>query len=726
MSLFHGSAGAGLLLTLLATSIEAAPRHILVLQSLERGNLTLDHFTGHFRIELDRKSTEPLTFSQLVVNPGGLGVSPEKPIVDFLQSAFSARPKPDLVLTTGGPAATFARKNREQLFPQSPLLFTAVDRRFLEGAPLAPNETAVAVDNDFSQIVEDILQLFPRTSTVFMVADSGPIGRYWQQELARDFQRFDDRVRFVWSDQMPLDKIVRRVSTLPPQSAVFFFNFGTDALGGTYPEEQVLAEIHAAANAPLFGAQSPQLGHGIVGGRLVAIDEIARESADVALRVLNGEPPAAIRVPLRKPGPPVFDARELRRWDVSESRLPPGSIVRYRVPGVWERFKWFILAGGSALLAQAVLIGALLVSRVKRRRAEQALRESEARFRVLANSAPVMIRMSGTDLRGTDFNLQWLAFTGRALPDELENGWLDGIHPEDVVRYREHARRTVEQPAAFRIEYRLRRFDGEYRWLLENSEPRYTPDGSLLGYIASAVDVTELKAARAALSSLSGRLMEAQDQERSRLASELHDDVSQRMSFLTMDLARVRAGLPDGAAEARADMEGLYDALLGLGRDIQGISRRLHTSRIHYLGLAAAARSFCEEVSGHGSLKVEYVEDAVPSTLAERVAINLFRVLQEALANVVKHSGARHCRVALRGARAELMLEVVDDGRGFDDRAPSQRPGLGLISMQERLKLVGGEVVIESRVGRGTTVRARVPLQAPAVESDPQPITSLM
>jgi PAS domain S-box-containing protein len=720
---FGGAVGAGLLVALCGTTAEAAVRHVVVLQSLERGTLALDQFAGQLRIDVQRRLPEPVTFTEFVVNPSGFAESPETAIIDFLRSAFADQPKPDLVVTVGGPAAAFARKHRRQLFPESPFLFAALDRRFLEDAPLAADETAVAVDNDFGKLVDEILHLFPGTSHVFMVVDSTPVGRFWQRDLRREFQRFGNRITFTWSDALSFDQILQRVSVLPPHSAICFVALRTDAQGGSYPEERVLQELHAAANAPLFAAQSAQMGHGIVGGSLTSVEAAARTSAEVVLRLLNGEPPSAIRVPIQKAGPGVYDWRELRRWDVSESRLPPGSVVRHREPGLWRRFKWFILAGASALLAQAVLIGALLLSRVKRRRAEQALRESEGRFRVLANSAPVMIRMCGADLRGTDFNLQWLAFTGRVLPQELGTGWLEGMHPEDVVRYLESSRRALERREPFRIEYRLRRPDGEYRWLLDSSEPRFTPDGSLLGYISSAVDVTELKAARAALSSLSGRLMEAQDQERSRLASELHDDVSQRISFLTMDLARIRAGLSDGAAEARGEMAALYDAMLALGRDIQGISRRLHTSRIKYLGLAAAARSLCEEVSGHGPLTIEYVEDGVPATLAERVAVNLFRVLQEALSNVVKHSGARHCRVTLRGAADQLMLEVVDEGRGFDGGAASQRHGLGLISMQERLKLVGGEVVIESRLGRGTTVQARVPLRAPVVEPERHSLT---
>ena len=591
-------------LILAAATADAAPRRILVLQSLERGNLTFDSFTGNFRVDVEQGSAEPLTFTQVVVNPSGFDASPERAILDYLRAAFAGRPGPDLVLTVGGPAAAFARKHRPQLFPQSPLLLAAVDERFLEGAPLGDNETAVAVAGDFRVVVEDILQIFPETGNVFVVMDTGPIGRFWRPQLEREFAAFRGRVAFTWSDTSSLADIVRHAATLPPRSAIFFINLQTDAENGGYPEARVLADIHRAARAPMFSLHTTQMGHGIVGGRLLAIDELAGRTADVALRILAGEAAGGIRTPVQRRGAPVFDGRELKSWGVDERRLPAGSTVLFREAGVWERYRWAILLGCTMLIAQALLIGGLLVNRARRRRAEDSLREM----------------------------------------------------------------------------------------------------------------VADLQSARAMLSQLSRRLMDAQEQERSRVARELHDDVSQRMSFVAMDAARVREMLPDGPAEARSVLGGLYESLIALGRDIQGISRRLHTSKIEYLGLAAAAGSLCREIASRHRLAVEYSDEGVPSPLPDGVAISLFRVLQEALSNVVKHSGAQHCRVTLRGSVDALTLEIRDDGRGFGARGHG--PGLGLVSMQERAKLVNGSLEVDSTSGGGTTVRATVPLPPPQAVPD--------
>ncbi len=699
-----------LIVLLFATSGEAANRQILVLQSLDRGNLALDFLTGHFRVEVERRSGESITFVQFVVNPSGFDVTPDKAIVAFLRSTFAERTKPDLIVTIGGPAAAFARRHRDQIFPDVPLLYAGVDQRFLRDAPLHDDETAVAVANDMAAIVDDIMRLLPQTSNVFVVMGSGELGRFWRAELERDFLRFRDRIKFTWSNQMSYDEILGRVAALPPHSAILYVNFGADGQGGAYSEERVLADIHAAANAPLFGLQSPQLGHGIIGGRLMPLDAIGHKAADVAMQVMNGASPGSIRTPIQQPGRPIFDWRELRQWGINEKMLPPGSVVQFRQPGLWERYKWLVVAGTLALLAQTLLITALLANRIRWRRAEQSLRESEGRFRVLANSAPVMLRLSDPDMQSTDFNGPWLAFTGRTLDLERGKGWLDGVHRNDIETRTQMSQQAFERREPFRMEYRLRRFDGEYRWLLESSEPRFTPDGSFTGYISSAIDITELKAARATLSNLNRRLMEAQEQERTRLARELHDDVSQRMTLLALELDQLRNALPDGANDAQAQINALNNSVAGLGKDLQAISHRLHSSKLEYLGIATAAGSFCKELASQRGVKIDYVHENVPVHLPEGVAINLFRVLQEALSNAVKHSGARHYRVALRRIGDELTLEVADDGLGFDVKAALQGHGLGLVSMQERLRLLNGEVHIDSKRNAGTTVRVSVPL----------------
>jgi len=362
----------GALLMIGAASSEAQSpvKQVLLLQTFDRGNLVLDHFTGEFRLGLDQPAGRPLNVVQVVVGPRGFVGAPDQAIVDYIRSMFADRPAPDLIVTVGGPAAVFARIHRRQLFPETPLLLASVDARWLQDAPLGGNETAVAVANDFPRLIDDILQVLPETRQVFMLAGSGPIGRFWQKELETEFARFHDRVTFIWSDELSLPDILRRCASLSAHSAIVYLTMGTDAQGGAYGDEQVLSALHATANAPLFGAQSSLFGHGIVGGTMLSIGALGRSTGEVAGRILNGESPASLRVPPQSPSQTMFDWRELRRWDIPESRLPIGSVVEFRAPSLWGEYKRTVLAAIGALLLQSLLIARLLYERRARQRAE--------------------------------------------------------------------------------------------------------------------------------------------------------------------------------------------------------------------------------------------------------------------------------------------------------------------------------------------------------------------
>src|SRR5687767_2816951 len=237
---------AGLLMLAAAAAEAQSPiRHVLVLQSFSRGNMILDGFTGNFRVELDQRAEGPVNVVQIVVGPTGFVGAPEQAVVDFISSTFADRPKPDLIVTVAGPAAVFARKYRRQLFPDSPLLLASVDQRYLQGAPLDENETAVAAVNDIPGLVDDILQLLPETRQVFMVMGSGLIAKFWRPELEVQFRRFHDRVTFVWSDELSLAEVLRRCASLPSHSAIVYMTFGNDATGAAYADERVMADLHA-------------------------------------------------------------------------------------------------------------------------------------------------------------------------------------------------------------------------------------------------------------------------------------------------------------------------------------------------------------------------------------------------------------------------------------------------------------------------------------------------
>ena len=261
------------------------------------------------------------------------------------------------------------------------------------------------------------------------------------------------------------------------------------------------------------------------------------------------------------------------------------------------------------------------------------------------------------------------------------------------------------------MEHRLRRHDGEYRWVLNTGVPRLNRDGSFAGYIGSCIDVTEQKLAEESLLSMNQRLIEAQEQERTRIARELHDDICQRLASFGLTLDQFQHSPPDLPAEVRSRMGELQKQSAEIATDLQSLSHELHSSRLEILGLAGAMRGFCNEFAKEQEAEIDFQTRDLPGALSPDVSLCLFRVLQESLQNSAKHSGGRIFQVRLWDTSEEIHLSVADSGKGFDTAVATQRRGLGLRSMRERLKIMNGTFEVVSQPNCGTTIHASVPSQ---------------
>jgi PAS domain S-box-containing protein len=374
------------------------------------------------------------------------------------------------------------------------------------------------------------------------------------------------------------------------------------------------------------------------------------------------------------------------------------------------------------LVQRLQMVGEILANAVARKRADMTLRASETRFRLMADTAPVMVWMSGVDKLCTYFNKHWLDFTGRSLQRELGNGWSEGVHTDDLQRCLDTYTRAFDARQEFRMEYRLRRRDGEFRWILDTGVPRFQSDGAFEGYIGSCVDITEqkqaeknLRAAHERQRDLTSRLLHAQEEERRRIAREMHDDWTQRLTLLGIEIAQLEKQL-GGREKDLPRLRTMQEHVVSLSEDMHHLSRQLHPAILDDLGLVEALRSECAGFSRREGITVVYSPGDIPPSLPKEGALCVYRIAQEALRNIAKHAAVNGASVRLAVVGDELVLRVRDKGIGFDPKAVHAQAGLGLSSMAERVSLVQGEFSIASAPGQGTTVTVRVPLPRSADE----------
>ena len=627
--------------------------------------------------------------------------------------------RPDVIIAVGPAPLQFMLEAHHRYFRGVPVVF-CLPNRLPGGFNLDSDFTGVEGDVAPAATLDAALRLQPDTKHVVLVGGTSPFDREQEAEAKDQLKSYENRFDISYLTDLTMPALLDRLKHLPSHSIILLAGLGRDAEGRVFSTAVANPMIVAAANAPVFSLNERHLNDGEVGGSVADPVDEGKTVGATAARILNGEKPHNIPT-IKTANVYVFDLRALKRWGFKEKNLPPGGVVLNREPTVWEAYKLYVIAGISLILLQAVLIAGLMWHRAGRRRAEGELtaalevaRESEARFRLVANTAPVMIWMCGPDKLFSYFNQPWLEFTGRPLVSELGNGWTESVHPDDLQLCLNNYDQSFQRREPFKMQYRLRRHDGEYRWVLDMGVPRFSSEGSFAGYIGSCIDMTERKQAEEALSSVSRRLIDAQEQERTRIARELHDDINQRIAMLGIELDVLQQSLPNEGAELQNRLDKLRQQTAEIGTDVQGISHRLHSSKLEYLGLVAACKSFCREVAEWHKVDVSFIAENIAPNLSQEISLCLFRVLQESLNNAIKHSGAQRFEAQLRGTSNEIQLTVRDHGIGFDAAAVMVSRGLGFISMRERISVVNGTILIASKPMGGTEITVRVPVVARA------------
>lgn len=363
-------ATAVLLILVISSRAEAQPKRVLMLHSFGLRFKPWTEYAQIIRSEISRRSESPVDFhDHSLVTARLADEKSDGPFVEYLHALYAESP-PALIIAIGAPAANFVQRYRPRLFPETPMLFTAVEARRVQYDKLTNYDTVVAVQHDFPAVFENILHVLPETRTIAIVNGASPNETFWLGELRRELAPFNGRVELKWYNEWSFEAILKDVASLPPHSAIFWHLMNVDAAGVAQEANSALNRLAAVSTAPVFSYDDGFFGESIVGGPMHSVSEGSLAAADVAIRILSGERPADIKTAPTTFAPPKFDWRQMQRWGIAESALPPGSTIYFREPGLWQQYWWQIAFVCAIIILQAGLISVLLHEHRRRRLAE--------------------------------------------------------------------------------------------------------------------------------------------------------------------------------------------------------------------------------------------------------------------------------------------------------------------------------------------------------------------
>jgi PAS domain S-box-containing protein len=403
----------------------------------------------------------------------------------------------DLVIALGGPALNLLLKHEAVLFTDTPKLFYFFEEPEETLRGVWPHATGVWSRVDVSQTLDVALTLQPETRKVFVISSSAVNGNPMREQAQNQLRKYEGKLELVYLDNLTMEELRGKVAALPEDSVVLYLGFSRDSTGNTYTGPEALSMFAPASSAPVYGISETYLGAGIVGGSLIDFEALGRRTGEMGQRILSGAKPADI-APETVPNVVAFDWRELRRWGISEARLPPGSDVRFRELTVWERYRWYIVGAVLLFTVETALIAALLMGRRRRLRLNAELRKSEERFVSIFYNSPLRMyivrRRDGLILHVND---AWIRETGYSREETINRSLTDWASWLDAER-REHLYRQLnEGPDSFSFEGPMITKAGEKRFTQVSAQSLELDSERC--YVFAANDITERKRAEEAL-----------------------------------------------------------------------------------------------------------------------------------------------------------------------------------------------------------------------------------
>jgi PAS domain S-box-containing protein len=637
---------------------------------------------------------------------------------DYLRQKYADH-TPDVIVILGYSTLDFVVKYRQDLFPNAPIVFILPSRPSKEllgqNGNIDTNITGLVTLHAFTQTVDLALRLHPNVEHVFVVSGNLERDKRFETAARQELKSYESHLDVTYLTDLAPDELTAKAKTLPPRSIILFVSdHSQNEQGKTLESMDNLALLSHSARVPIYAMSGPALGYGIVGGYLYTTETTAAKAAEITNQIVHGV--RAQDIPVQNaPTVPMFDWRELNLWNVSEDRLPPGSVVRFKQLSFWEQYKGRIIGVVAIILIETLLIAALLVERRRERLAARRLAASEDRFAraFRANPQPMLVTTL-EDCRYLEVNDAFLEMSGFNRDEVIQRSSMElnvWPSPEEHTVFVEHLR---QHGSLRNAETLFRRKDGALRVLLSSAE-MVEISGKQCILIASS-DITDRKESERQLAELTGRLLRTQDEERRRIARELHDVTAQSIGLIMLNLAQVQ----NAASSLDKPSKDKLTESLALGeqalKDIRTLSYVLHPPLLDQAGLMTALKWYVKGFQERSGVKVAFTEKGQDGQrMPSEVEYALFRVVQECLTNIRRHTKSETAEISLTRTPEEVSLSVRDHGKGYQVEIPqngdcAEFMGVGIPGMRHRLKQLGGELQVDSN-HEGTMVTATVPVR---------------
>jgi signal transduction histidine kinase/ABC-type uncharacterized transport system substrate-binding protein len=623
----------------------------------------------------------------------------------------------DVVVPVGSNSLSFVVDYGHELFHDAPVVFWG--RRIpLETVGSATPMTGVIAPQMDTQIRETfrfVKALQPDLEQLLVVTGAAAIDRDWESTARRELATTGSLIRVTYLAGLSLEDVQKQLSRLSGKTAVLFFSMSEDGAGRRMLRTQFLSKAVKVSKAPVYSTGAAYLDTGIVGGALLDQEAMAADTARMVARVLRGED--IRQLPVSEPSlTPMVNWNAMKRWGLRADRLPRGTIIRNREPSVWETYRWHIVGAILLFAVQASLIVGLLIHRSQRRKAQKAMDESKLLLQSTIDALNARVALVDNNGSIVAVNRRWTSY-------------MDEHHLKRTVGYNyfAHGHETQSDEAVVVTKGLRSVMSGEledfrcvYQFPPANPTSwfqvrinQFDMNGETRLVIAHE-DVTEIKQAHDSQQQVTALLMRAQDEERRRIARDLHDVTVQNMVAIKADLTGVRLAahvLNDGvSSDMLNESVILCDEVI---KELRTLSYLLHPPFLDEAGLIPAIQWFVRGFIQRSKVQVELIVREDIGRLPEEVETALFRVVQESLTNIHRHSGSTNAVIWVKKERDNVLLRITDDGHGFspssvaEPREASSSPGVGIAGMRQRLKQLGGELRIESD-SHGTSIHARV------------------